>query len=134
MKILTLYRIFSYILLIIGIFIGLGVVISLLVALANPALLLNVFVGAAVVMYSFSSFLFLTRGIDGKQQLKPGMKDFIRVNAFVAIIFGVMNIFQATTVITNPSVLNEAIKQLPQMPNAQQLPAGMILKVMKAVI
>jgi hypothetical protein len=131
---ITLYRIFSYILIIIGVFIGIGVLISLLVALANPALLLNVFVGAAVVMYSFSSFLFLTNGINRNKQLKPGMKDFIRVNAFVAIVFGIMNIFQAITVITNPSVLNEAIKQLPQMPNAQHLPTGMILKVMKAVI
>lgn len=134
MKTLTIYRIFSYILLIVGIFIGLGVLISLLVALANPALLLNVFVGAAVVMYSFSSFLFLTKGIDGKQSLKTGMKDFIRVNAFVAVFFGVMNIFQAFTIITNPTVLNEAIKNLPQLPNSQQLPTVMILKVLKAVI
>ena len=134
MNIKLIYRIFSFFLLIIAFILGLGVMLTFFVALTNPALLLNVFVAAAVVMYSISSFLFLTKGIDGKQQLKPGMKDFIRANAFVTVFFGMMNIFQSITVITNPSVLNEAIKQLPQIPNAQQLPAGMILKVMKAAM
>ena len=135
MKIITLYRIFSYILIIIAFFLGLGVVLALFLALANPALLLNVFVAAAVVMYSISSFLFLINGIDGKKNQKPGMKDFIRVNAFVAIVFAVMNIFQAANVIVNPAVLNEAIAKMPNLSTAKQtIPIGLILKVMKAIL
>ncbi len=135
MKTLTLYRIFSYILIIIALFLGLAVVLALFLALANPALLLNVFVAAAVVMYSISSFLFLINGIDAKKNQKTGMKDFIRVNAYVAIVFAVMNIFQASTVIMDPSVLNEAIAKMPNLTSTQQkLPIGLILKVMKAVM
>jgi membrane protease YdiL (CAAX protease family) len=135
MKPLTIYRIFSYILIIIALFLGLAVVLALFLALANPALLLNVFVAAAVVMYSISSFLFLINGIDGKKNQKLGIKDFIRVNAFVAIVFAVMNIFQASTVIMNPSVLNEAIAKMPNLTTANQtIPIGLILKVMKAIM
>lgn len=131
---LTLYRIFSYFLLIIAAFLGIGVLAGFFIALANPALLLNIFIAAAVVMYSISSFLFLINGIDGKKQLKAGMKDFIRVNAFVAVFFCVMNIFQSITVITNPSVLTEALNQLPQMSTGQQLPKEMILKILKGTM
>ncbi len=135
MKTLTIYRIFSYILIIIALFLGLAVVLALFLALANPALLLNVFVAAAVVMYSISSFLFLINGIDGKKNQKPGLKDFIKVNAFVATVFAVMNIFQAATVIMNPSVLNEAIAKMPNLTTANQtIPIGLILKVMKAIM
>jgi membrane protease YdiL (CAAX protease family) len=128
---ITLYRIFSYFLLIIAAFLGIGLLAVLFIALANPAMLLNVFVAAAVVMYSISSFLFLINGIDGKKQLKPGLKDFIRVNAFVALFFCVMNIFQSVTVIMNPSILGEAINQMPQLTTGQQLPKDTILKVLR---
>lgn len=135
MKTLTIYRIFSYILLIIALFLGLAVVLALFLALANPALLLNVFVAAAVVMYSISSFLFLINGIDGKKNQKLGIKDFIRVNAFVAIVFAVMNIFQSANVIMNPTILNEAIAKMPNLTTANQtIPIGLILKVMKAIM
>lgn len=133
-SILTIYRIFSYFLLIIAAFLGIGLVAVLFIALANPSMLLNVFVGAAVVLYSISSFMFLINGIDGKKQLKPGLKDFIRVNAFVALFFCVMNIFQSVTVIMNPSVLGEAINQLPQLTTGQQLPKETILKVLKGTM
>lgn len=133
--IMTIYRIISYILLIIALFLGLAVVLALFLALGNPGLLLNVFVAAAVVLYSISSFLFLINGIDSKKIQKPGMKDFIRVNAFVSIVFAVMNIFQTAAVITNPSVLNEAIAKMPNLTSTQQtIPIGLILKLMKAVM
>jgi hypothetical protein len=131
---LLFYRIFSYFLLIIAAFLGIGLVAVLFIALANPSMLLNVFVGAAVVLYTISSFMFLINGIDGKKQLKPGLKDFIRVNAFVALFFCVMNIFQSITVIMNPSVLGEAMNQMPQLTNGQQLPKETILKVVKGAM
>ena len=134
MNIKLIYRILSYILLIVAAFIGIGVLAGFFIALANPALLLNIFIAAAVVMYSISSFLFLINGIDGKKQLKTGMKDFIRVNGFVALFFCIMNLFQSITVIMNPAVLNEAVTQLPQMTSGQQLPKEMILKVLKATM
>ncbi len=128
------YRILSYILLVIGAVLGLATLLSLLAALANPALLLNVFIAAAVVMYSFSSFLFLVNGIDGQRQQKKSLKDFIRVNAFVTLFFCLMSIFQSVTVIANPAVLHDAVSKLSLMPNAKMLPAGFMLKIIKGVL
>jgi membrane protease YdiL (CAAX protease family) len=131
MNIKLVYRIFSYLLLIIAFILGLGVMLTFFVALTNPALLLNVFVAAAVVMYSISSFLFLVQGIDNKKKLKTGMKDFIRVNAFVATFFCVMSIFQSLAFISNPSVLNEAIQQFPQINAGKEFPKEMAVKALK---
>jgi hypothetical protein len=135
MKNLTIYRIFSYILITIAVMLGIATIFALVIALANPALFISVFVSAAVVLYSVSSFLFLVNGIDGKRKQKQGLKDFIKVNAYVAIVFAVLNIFQAVNVIGNPSVMNEAVEQLSKMQGtAKQLPAGVLIKMMKAVI
>jgi hypothetical protein len=131
---LTFYRISSYILIIIAVFIGIAVLASFFIALTNPTLLLSVFIGAAVVMYTVSSFLFLVQGIDGKKKLRQGMKDFIRVNAFVALFFCVMNIFQAVTVIGNPGILKTALDQFPQMSGSKELPAELVFKILKGMI
>ncbi len=134
MKTLTLYRILSYILLLIAFFLGLAVLLTFFVALVNPALLLNVFIAAAVVMYSFSSFLFVVQGIDSQRQLKPGMKDFIRVNAFVAIVFGIWTLFQSIAFISNQAIMNEALQQFPQMNAGKEVSKELIAKVMKATM
>jgi hypothetical protein len=109
---ITVYRIISYILLLIACFFVLGIVGGLLVAFSNPALLFTVFIATAVVLYSFSSYQFLRKGIDRQQLLKKTTKDFIKVNAYVALFFALMNIFQSLTIIMQPSVLKDAIGQI----------------------
>lgn len=135
MKSLSIYRIFSYILVTIGIILGFASLIAILIALSNPVLLISVFIIIAVVLYSFSSFLFLNNGIDGKRNLKPGMKDFIKVNAYVSIVFVVMNIFQFITVMSNNAVFNEALNQVKTFQNNQSpLSKELMLKMMKGIM
>lgn len=135
MKSLVLYRIFSYFIIAIAAILGIVSLFALLIALSNPALLISVFVIVAVVIYSFSSFFFLLNGVDGKQQLRPKTKDLINVNAYVALVFVMMNIFQSVSVISNPGILNDAMKQVAELQNAKSpLPAGLILKVMKGFV
>lgn len=135
MKNIIIYRILSYILITVAILLSIALVISLVIALANPALLLSLFVAAAVVLYSFSSFLFLINGIDGKRKQKPKLKDFIKVNAYVAVLFAVLNIFQAVSIISNPSLLNDVISQAATFqPENKSLSQGVMLKILKTVI
>lgn len=84
---MLLYRIFSYFLLVIGVFLGLSFLLGLLVATAYPNLLINLFILLTVVLYTFSSFLFLTRGIQGNQKFKQGFRDFIQVNALGSLVY-----------------------------------------------
>lgn len=90
MKQLTIFRILSFILVPIAALFGIMTLMTLLTALANPALLLIVFILAAFVIYTFTSLTFLVRGIDTGRPLKPGLRDWIRVNAYVAGFMGFM--------------------------------------------
>ncbi len=132
---MLLYRIFSYFLLVIALILGIAALFALLIALSNPALLLSVFVIVAVVIYSVASFLFLLNGIDGKRQQQTRLRDWIKVNAYVAIVFVVMNIFQSVAVLNNPSVFQDAISQVSAMQQSKSpLSAALMLKVIKAVV
>lgn len=135
MKSLLLYRIVSYFLLVVAVILGIAALFTLLIALANPALLISVFVVVAVVLYSISSFLFLHNGIDGEQKLKVKLRDFIRVNGYVAMVFVTLNIFQSIAVIIEPSVLNQAVSDFAAaQQSATPVPTGLFLKIMKVAI
>ncbi len=130
-----LYRIFSYVLIVIAAFFGIASLFALLMALVNPALLLSVFVIIAVVIYSIASFVFLQKGINSNQPLQPRLKDWIKVNAYVAIVFVGMNIFQSVAVINNPNLLQEAMKQATGMQAfSSPLSETLVLKMIKAII
>lgn len=135
MKSLLLYRILSYFLLIIAAIFAIAALFALLIALSNPALLLSVFVIVAVVIYSIASFLFLINGINGNRQLQPKLRDWIKVNAYVALVFVIMNIFQSIAVLQNPAILSEAVKQVLDMQKSTSpLSADFMFRIMKAVV
>lgn len=115
---LTVYRIISYLLIVVACFLSLGVIMILGAAFANPAVLLSVFLVGGVVLYSFTSFQFFSKGIRKGQPMKPGKKDFIKVNAYVALFFGVMNLIQAITLIMTPVSIKDVVDQLGKMPGA----------------
>ena len=132
---MLLYRILSYVLLVVAAIFGIAALFALLIALSNPALLLSVFVIVAVVIYSIASFLFLINGINGNRQLQPKLRDWIKVNAYVALVFVMMNIFQSVAVLQNPAVLSEAVKQVSDMQQSKSpLSVDFMLRIMKAVV
>ncbi len=135
MKSLFVYRIVSYFLLVVAVILGIAALFGLLIALANPALLISVFVVVAVVLYSISSFLFLHNGIDGKQKLKSKLHDFIKVNAYVSIVFAVMNIVQSLVVIVDPSALTTAINDFTSAQQTKSpMPTGLFIKIMQVAM
>ena len=95
MKTLTIFRIFSYLLIPIAVLFGMMDFFFLISALANPALLLMVFMLACFVIYVFSSLQFLTKGIDGGKNFKPGMKDWLKVNGYVSLFMGALFLMNA---------------------------------------
>jgi heme exporter protein D len=132
---LILYRIISYFLLAIAVILGIASLFVLLIAFTNPALLLSVFVIVAVVIYSVASFLFLLNGLDGKRQQQSKLRDWIKVNAYVAIVFVVMNIVQSIAVLQNPAVLSEAVNQFStEQTTKSPLPTALMVKAMKGLL
>lgn len=133
---MTLYRIASYLLLMMAILLGAIDLMVLLIALANPAMLIQVFIIACVVIYSFTSFSFLIKGIDRQQLLRKRTKDLIKVNAYVSMGFGMLFLLQTIAIVSNPQLIGEAMKQATQMQGAEaaQLTPQMLMKLMRYVL
>lgn len=115
MKKLIFYRILTYLLLAIAGIIAFFVFGGLLAALANPVMLIFVFLMVCVVIYSYCSFRFLSRGIDAHMYCKPSLRDLIRVNGIGTLALGGMIFINALVLKMKPEMLNMVIEQAVSM-------------------
>lgn len=128
---LIVYKILSFVLLPVAAFFGLICLLALVTALANPSMLISVFLFACMVIYIIASFIFLTRGIDSNKHCKPVLRDFIRINGVITFVFFLMAAVSFISVKANPALLEEGMKQwtasttLPQGITAADLKAAM---------
>ena len=132
---ITLYKVLTYLLLPVGAMLGIMGLLGLLMGLANPVALLPVFLVIATVLYIFSSFRFLTLVVDGRNQASSRLKDWVRVNALVAIVFAMSTLLQSISLSNNPALLNDVLEQtanMRQMP--MQLPKETMMKAMKGTL
>ena len=131
MRSLTVYKVISYLLLPFGAFMGMMALISLLASLGNPAMLLVVFILGSVSIYVFTSFHFFQNGLIRRQALKLSLKDWIKVNGYVALFFSIMMIVQGYYVVFHPGLLEENFKTMEEMPFTQgteKLDKNLVLK------
>jgi hypothetical protein len=103
------YKIASYVLLFFASFFSLMLLFILPFAFAEPALLLGVFILTGVVLYSFSSFRFMKKGLGEGYIFRSRFKDFIKVNAFVVLFFVVQSIVGITDILLKKELLNQVV-------------------------
>jgi hypothetical protein len=115
----VLYKIASYVLLLVAGLFSMVVVFTLPIGLANPPFLLGIFSILGVVLYSFSSFQFLSKGLNNGHVFRKGFKDFIKVNAYVSLFFFLQSFISSLNIIINREVWNKII------PEMQQFQSGM---------
>ena len=111
----TFYRIINILVLPISAFLGLQVLMSIFFALANPAMLLAFFVIACVPIYAFTANYFYNKSIRKGEQCKPSLKDWIKVNAIVSLIFSVLVMFACgglLLILNDPQKTNDLLNQL----------------------
>jgi hypothetical protein len=131
MKNLILYRIITYLLFAIGGFMTLMLFTMTLAALANPILLLPVFMVACVVIYTYASWRFLTRGIDAHMYCRPSLRDLIKVNGYGTIAFASLTAIQCGSLILKPELLNDIMEQAMSMQKTtMEGMEGMMMKFM----
>lgn len=112
MKQLTLFRILTFVLVPIAALFGLMDLLFLVSAIANPALLLMVFVLGSFVVYTFASLKFLTKGIDPNQPCNASLRDWIKVNAYVSLFMGGLFFLNATSILLmSDATLAQIIQQ-----------------------
>jgi hypothetical protein len=109
---LTIYRILTFLLLPMAVFFTIFVLLLLRAAFSNPAMLLPLFLFACIAIYSFTSFSFLIQGIDGKKVLNPSVKDWIKANAIVSVIFALVIIGECIVFLIHPEMLTAIVKQM----------------------
>lgn len=100
---LIFYSFLTFVLLPIATILGVACVMSLPSALGNPKDLLDVFILASFVLYTYASFYFFTRGIQSGKVFKASMKDFIKVNGFVVLISSAMSVIALLLFYTAPA-------------------------------
>lgn len=111
MKNLSFYRILTYLLLAVGGFVAFFLLGGIMAALANPVILIFVFLLACVVIYTYCSFRFLSRGIDAHMYCKPSLRDLIRVNGIGTLVFAIMGVLNAVVLKLNPEMFDRTIEQ-----------------------
>ena len=95
MKLEKLYRILSAILMPIIFILAFFAMLFLMASFSNPAFLFAAFVLGCVTIYMVKSTQFYRRNIEPGIPAKANLRDWIRVNAFVAIFFVLQLIFSA---------------------------------------
>ena len=91
---------------------------------------------AAFVIYTFTSLSFLVKGIDTGRPLKPGLRDWIRVNAYVSTFMGVTFLMNALSIFfTNDVTLRQYLSHfLETQPNVPTiLTLDLFLTIMKGM-
>jgi hypothetical protein len=105
------YRLLSYLLLPVAILFSFFALAMLVMALGNLAALLPLFLVAATVIYIITSFMFMQRGVLGGQPLKHSLRDWVKVNAYVALFFAISSLSQTVAFLGNPQLLEQVLDQ-----------------------
>ncbi len=121
---LIFYRILSFILLPIAALMGIFGLFALFAALANPAFLFGVFMLVCIVIYVFTSFNFLSKGIISQAPCKPTLRDWIKVNAYVSIVFALLSLLQGFSYFKDPVMQKQVLDQGMTMVSQSTVPAS----------
>lgn len=116
---LTIYRILSVFINIIAFFIAVSLVVIVPLFITVPVLWLPMFLIIAVVLYTWFSNKFRKKVLNQKETVNHSLRDWIRVNGFVAIVFSLLNIPSIINIIFKPETYIEATKEF-----AKQLGQG----------
>jgi hypothetical protein len=91
---------------------SIAVLVFLRAAFSNPPMFLPLFLLSCIAIYTFTAFNFLVQGIDGNKTLNGSAKDWIRVNAIGSSIWALMLIASCITILVQPGILTDAVKQM----------------------
>ena len=108
---MLIYRILSIFINIIGVFIAVSLVVIIPLFITVPILWLPVFLIIAVVLYTWFSNKFRQKVLMRNENVNHTLRDWIKVNGYVAIVFSLLNIPSIINLIRNPNSYAEAAKE-----------------------
>lgn len=134
-----IYSIITYLLLLPASFLGLICMFLLLASLAtfSPQPLLLLFIVASVVVYSFCVNIFNHKVLVQGKPVKAKLKDWIKVNAFVAGVFAVYSFSGLVTFLIYPIKTNQELDEITKQQMviaAKEVNPTLLLQVMKGTL
>lgn len=106
----VLYRVLGIFLNIAAIILTLCIVFSIPVLFSSPLNMLSGFMLASIVLYVWFSNKFHRQVLLQQQAVKPGLRDWIRVNGIVSLIYSMLIIVGMVTFISDPQILVDQMK------------------------
>lgn len=97
---------------------GLNLLFALPMAIANPLLLIILFVLFAIVAYIFSSFIFFIKGVQNEKPLKKGLKDFTKINGYITAVVAAYLLVAALAYLGLPEMQKTMADNFPELKKA----------------
>lgn len=130
MKGFLFYRIGTYLLLFVAGFWAMSVLLYLPMAFANPSILLVVFLLACVIIYSYTSYRFMTKGMIGQMTFKKSFRDLVKVNGYGSLVVAVIILIESLVLFQNYNTLLESIEEILDL-NGFDMDPQYVLNVIK---
>ena len=107
-----IYRILSFLINLVALLFAVSLIIIIPVSLTFPALWFPAFLIIAIVLYTWFSNKFQQKVLLQRQVVKLSLRDWIRVNGFVAIGFSFLNITPVISLLKDPSAYIKSSKEM----------------------
>ncbi len=108
----VLYKILSILLNTVALFLAISIVMSIPILLASPLNMLSAFMLLSIVLYAWFSNKFLKAVLIKQEPVKASLKDWIKVNGVVSLIYSLFIILGMAAFIANPDVILSQMKEM----------------------
>lgn len=105
-----IYRILSLIINLIAMLLAVSLFLSIPMLFSSPITMLSAFMMIAIILYSWFSFRFRREVLQQQKVVKHSLKDWVRVNGIVTLIFSFMTVMSVLPLLQNPQSFTDALK------------------------
>lgn len=105
-----IYRILSAFINVIALMLTISLVFSIPMIISSPLTLLSAFIMIAVILYSWFSFRFRREVLQQQKMVPHSLRDWVRVNGIVTLIFSALTILNVLFLLKNPQAFADVFK------------------------
>lgn len=104
------YKILSVIINTVAVLLSFSLLLSIPMLISSPLTMLSAFMMVSIILYAWFSNQFVKKVVNQQQVAKKSLKDWVKVNGIVALIFSMVVIIDVAFLLQNPQAYVEAVK------------------------
>jgi hypothetical protein len=105
-----IYRILSLIINAVALMLALSLLASIPMLISSAQTMLSAFMMLAVILYSWFSFRFRREVLQQQKTVKHSLRDWVRVNGIVTLVFSIISIIGIIPLLINPQPFVDAVR------------------------